>query len=121
MARLESSSRCTFTRRLLTCVAALMIPSAAEGWAPLGLRGGVPLGPLRVPRWPLPIEGLVPLGPLRGGAQSPDVGMENWASDYERICWNESNPEILSPMFVPKGNWTEEDFESARQEPCFQV
>jgi len=58
---------------------------------------------------------------LRGGAQSPDVGMENWASEYDRMCWNESNPAIRSPLFVPKGNWTEEDFERARQEPCYQV
>ena len=92
----------TLPRRLLTCVAALMLPIAAEGWAPLGLRGGAPLGPPSVLLWPLPIEGSVPLVPLRGGAQSPD-------------------PEILSPMVGPKGNWTEEDFESARREPCFQV
>ena len=37
---------------------------------------------------------------LRGGM--PNVGMENWTSDFDRICWNESNPNILSPLFVPK-------------------
>eukprot|EP00961_Rhodomonas_salina_P229682 3104093-Rhodomonas_salina.2 len=55
---------------------------------------------------------------LRGGM--PNVGMENWTSDYDRICWNESNPRIKSPLFVPKHNWTEEDFEKARKEPAYQ-
>lgn len=50
----------------------------------------------------------------------PNVGMENWTSDYDRICWNESNPRIKSPLFVPKHNWTEEDFEKARKEPAYQ-
>jgi hypothetical protein len=61
---------------------------------------------------------------LRGGmataTRSHDVGMENWASEYDRLCWNESNPEIRSPLFVPKGNWTEADFERARQHPANQ-
>jgi hypothetical protein len=37
---------------------------------------------------------------LRGGM--PNVGMENWTSDFDRRCWNESNPDIMSPLFVPK-------------------
>ncbi len=37
---------------------------------------------------------------LRGGM--PNVGMENWTSDFDRRCWNESNPDIVSPLFVPK-------------------
>jgi hypothetical protein len=37
---------------------------------------------------------------LRGGM--PNVGMDNWTSDFDRMCWNESNPDILSPLFVPK-------------------
>jgi len=55
---------------------------------------------------------------LRGGM--PNVGMENWTSDWDRECWNESNPNITSPLFVPKGNWTEEDFEKARNDPRHQ-
>lgn len=59
---------------------------------------------------------------LRGGqaTASPDVGMANWASDYDRICWNESDPDIKSPLFVPKGTWTEEDFARVRKDPAFQ-
>jgi len=60
---------------------------------------------------------------LRGGGgdpASPDVGMANWASDYDRICWNESDPDIKSPLFVPKGTWTEEDFARVRKDPAFQ-
>lgn len=59
---------------------------------------------------------------LRGGqaAASPDVGMANWASDYDRICWNESDPDIKSPLFVPKGTWTEDDFARVRKDPAFQ-
>ncbi len=37
---------------------------------------------------------------LRGGM--PNVGMDKWTSDFDRRCWNESNPDILSPLFVPK-------------------
>lgn len=57
---------------------------------------------------------------LRGGGGEPDVGMANWASDYERVCWNESDPDIKSPLFVPKGTWTEEDFARVRKDPAFQ-
>ena len=37
---------------------------------------------------------------LRGGM--PNVGMDKWTSEFDRVCWNESNPNILSPLFVPK-------------------
>ena len=37
-----------------------------------------------------------------------------------RLCWNESNPKIKSPLFVPKGSWTEADFAKARTRPAFQ-
>ena len=109
----------------MMCLVAMMGPIVSEdsrrftqqvwgGRKALGMRGhrGTPL------RMPSNIhERLV----LRGGCGvSPDVGMENWASDYERRYWNESNPSIRSPMFVPKGNWTEEDFDRARKDPAFQ-
>ena len=37
---------------------------------------------------------------LRGGM--PDVGEARWTSDYDRKRWNQSNPEIQSPLFVPE-------------------
>jgi len=46
--------------------------------------------------------------------------MQNWTSDFWRQLWNESDPDIQSPLFVPKGNWTEEDFERARNDPYLQ-
>jgi len=49
--------------------------------------------------------------------------MENWTSDFDRQIWNESDPNLQysSPLFVPKHNWTEADFDEARSNPKFQT